>query len=108
MDDTQTAQHTPGTPTPWAVWSACKEGPRPLFVVAKGNPRRIIGPVGLVGNSINEADAAFIVLACNAHDELLAACKELLCVFVEGGTRLERLDAIRHTNAAIDKAKPAC
>lgn len=37
-------------------------------------------PDGFIGHVYSEADAAFIVRACNSHDELLAACQDLVKV----------------------------
>jgi hypothetical protein len=59
-----------------------------------------------------EGDAAFIVRACNAHDDLLAACKALLyaCELADADGELdyridgELLDAARAAIAAAEEA----
>lgn len=65
---------TKHTPTPWAVeellgdiWIICPtdRGPMPILTLGKASP------VGL-------ANAAFIVRACNAHDEMVAALEKSL------------------------------
>lgn len=62
------------TPTPWKVW----DHPVPageIHIGATGTP--LIAKVMLRDASINEfeANAAFIVRACNTHEELLFAAE---------------------------------
>lgn len=65
-----TTQHTPG---PWKV----SETPEP------GSAWTITSPSGHIaigwgpGSSQDDANAEFIVRACNSHDALLAACQEV-------------------------------
>jgi len=56
------------------------------------------------------ANAEFIVRACNAHDELLVACKEME-TYIEGWLDASQLGAAWHhvkarLQAAIAKAEP--
>ena len=61
--------NTKHTPTPWTVLDGLSY-PEPFTGIAGGNGR---DPVPL-----NEINAAFIVRACNAHDDLVAALQTLL------------------------------
>lgn len=82
----------PHTPTPWEhgqyLWSIDAEG----IEVAQAN---------------TVEDAAFIVRACNAHEDLLAACEaleaSLLAAFEEKPKLFEQAITLAH--AAIAKAK---
>lgn len=64
--------------------------------------------IGKTNWSNGAANAEFIVRACNAHDDLVAALEEAIVI-------LERLDTVQHlapfpqldtARAAIAKAKP--
>ena len=50
-----------------------------------------------------EANAAFIVQACNAHDELLAACEDFVYA-IEG---YEKRTGIIQFHPSVDKARAA-
>jgi len=99
--------------------------PLPWRVVDNGNGTLSIGaeedggecrPARVNGNAIEEpyatitrANADFIVLACNAHEKLLEACKRLLA-YDESGTNRpgsadgqKLLDAIQMARNAIAK-----
>lgn len=87
------------TPEPW-VLGGC-------------SGRMITTPSGYVGDGFiadvdTLANAQFIVTACNSHDELLAACKELLAIVEEANPywhgRPDRAD--ERARAAILKAEP--
>jgi hypothetical protein len=51
------------------------------------------------------ANAAFIVRACNAHEDLLTACKNLLTVIVNEDVPQKVLDEAGILHAAIRKAE---
>ena len=77
-----TAKHTP---TPWHVGTTRKDATTVLChqgILAEVYGRR----------SDREADAAFIVHACNAHDELVAALEVIAGVLECPRDRLGRLD----------------
>lgn len=67
------------SPTPWRVG-----------IVDGGSPQRILEPTGkyiircwndsLIPVSEAEANALFIVTACNSHDDLLAALEEFVII----------------------------
>lgn len=72
-----TATHTP---TPWIVFDASArypgiDGQNDTTVVVHGYDGEACGVRGSV-HATALANAAFIVRACNAHDELVAALKE--------------------------------
>ena len=110
-----TAQHTP---TPWVARSS---GPRSAYfsVIAESDRRQVCSVVPrLHGSSCSEweANAEFIVRACNSHDALLAAahhCEELMMnaenakggAFQEMWFRLSKY-AKDELRGAIDAAKP--
>jgi hypothetical protein len=60
----------------------------------------------LRGNERAEADAAFIVRACNLHDELLEMCKVLVAEFETGSQRDDGAE-IRGARALIARAEAA-
>jgi len=68
------------TPTPWRIQPESGEYPDPYWIEKEGTEgldyRRILG----ITDDWDEgwANAKFIVKACNAHDELLEACKLLI------------------------------
>ena len=64
--------------------------------IAVGNP---------TGREVAEATAKFIVKACNAHDELLAACKTALlaCELLNGQSII--YEAMEYLRAAIAQAE---
>lgn len=71
------------TGLPWRVWPM-QEKPEwrmlscALMVISQKNARIVvIGSVGLVGNAINEANAALIVRAVNSHYRLLKALRSI-------------------------------
>lgn len=69
---------TPHTPTPW------KDGPvfgtegRAVFYQDTTKPGKWQRRLDKAGGIFSLEDAAFIVRACNAHEELLAALKRAL------------------------------
>lgn len=67
------------SPTPWtADWRFVRDQRRNI----------VLEPSALVKDEVARANAAFTVRACNAHEELLAACK----------TALSKLELIRVEN----------
>jgi len=62
---------------------------------------------GIVSNDETAAKARFIVTACNAHDDLVAACEALLEAW-EGYEMLAALDTdvYNQAKAAVQKARP--
>lgn len=92
-----TTQHTP---TPWRVEEDKKN------LIAATSPGFFLDPVARCNVSgVHEADkanAAFIVLACNAHEELLAALKK--ASYYLDGASSGHANAYRLVMAAIAKA----
>lgn len=101
-----TATHTP---TPWKV------------ALRKDNrvPNRIVTETPVYPGAVNPAeiarvvernDCAFIVRACNAHDELVAALKTLadLADASDGGNKIVHMlaisDGVKAARAALAKA----
>lgn len=91
------AKHTPEkrepTPVPWSV-SDISHGPARIIECPK---RHLIAQT--LGEN-DEANAEFIVRACNSHNDLLTVCEELLC-------RLPCMPDNHDGNRAIKKAKAA-
>ena len=78
---TETVKHTP---TPWEI-KITQEGFEIVGSANKANYKSVIAWIKLGGatwkdtwNKEQEANAEFIVRACNSHEELLEACKEAL------------------------------
>ena len=99
-----TTQHTP---TPWKVLQAGDPSGVPRVTSDKGGVAVICVNryMGEKGPSAEEsANAAFIVRACNAHDELVAALRELLWTeqFDDDDPRL--IAARLQSRAALAKA----
>jgi hypothetical protein len=97
---------TKHTPTPWrvsptgmSVWSGDQD--------ADSFTRICIRPEGKVSAKENEewpANAAFIVRACNAHDDLVSALQKW-AVFMHENYTPEELTWFHETDAALAKAK---
>lgn len=72
---------TDRTPTPWQTGAKSRRTFHRLIVGQRGEPVAEISiPMPTTKQIINtaHANAAFIVRACNAHDELVAALRDLL------------------------------
>lgn len=59
------------TPTPWGM-ALEKDGSTRVYELHEWS-KTYPNDSHIVGESVDEADAAFIIKACNAHDELLSA-----------------------------------
>lgn len=105
---------TEHTPTPWLI----ERGPTGCRINSSerdtdGRNRSVALTAG-DGSSypatVNEANAEFIVRACNTHDDLLAACKEILphCkstgYLLSGAMRLQHDQRVARASAIIAKA----
>ena len=91
------SKHTPGT------WEMSKHGTpayHPQFGVYAASASDHV----IVTGKNAEADAEFIVRACNAHDELLAALKRTLARLKSHTASIETCDLPSGTELAIDEA----
>ena len=93
------------TPLPWAV------EPTPRIYLGLDKTAWIITtPAGWTAVVDSEPNARFIVNACNAHEELLAACKAVLLAGKAGRVKTSHLRGLIATmpqvEAAIAKASP--
>jgi hypothetical protein len=89
------------TPTPWSVCSAPANDLWYVGISIEASGARVADTCIL--NNHHTEDAAFIVLACNAHDELVAALK--FCVIEIAGIRNRKLT--RGEEVALDAARAA-
>ena len=70
---TETAKHTP---TPWKSAYQFKRNHKTLGIL--GADGLLLASVWIKGNQVQgEANADFIVQACNSHEALIEACKAL-------------------------------
>ena len=67
----------------------------------------VSGPYGHPATCDSAADAEFIVRACNAHDDLLAALKALLPEGWDEG-HMDHMPGVRAARLAISSARPRC
>jgi hypothetical protein len=96
---------TKHTATPWKAEKRNVECQRTILSAA-GGYLAIIGNPWTPYDDETEANAAFIVTACNSHDELLEACKEALKQLSERGHLYhEEQLAITKLEKAIAKAE---
>lgn len=108
------AEQVSHTPTPWATWDLQGDDEYPL--PQKGD-LRLIGPnkicMGIIFGGFNshsqelrelDGNAAFIVRACNAHDELLEALKALVADCMASDFN-EHWDSFKNAELAISKAE---
>lgn len=96
ISETVKCEHTPG---PWAI----RDIPKGVQVTPADNPYFVIAGVSGFDTHEREANARFIVTACNAHDVLLDACKwaeklmsQTECTGEKSLGNGQCLDAIRH------------
>lgn len=97
---------TQHTPTPWFFQQAVTE---PRYFIARKtdvSPSGMEGIAGLYkgGDEEAKANAAFIILACNAHDLLLAAAKEGLA-WIDKNTKGIAIDSKDLLRLAIAKSE---
>jgi hypothetical protein len=104
------SKHTPG---PWRAFANGGDDtdPRKLIICAKGgfdNDWHMIAQAdyGFPNDGDPEANAAFIVRACNAHDDMLAALKAFHAFATEApGLGLQWRSIVKKAEAAIAKAE---
>jgi hypothetical protein len=100
-----TTQHTP---TPWEQFAGCGPAIFKAGVTQQIASTARLGPDPQV-HAVDEANAAFIVTACNAHDELVAALRmmeEHFAWHVEHDTHHDSdLIMLQVARAALAKAK---
>ena len=100
--------HTPG---PWIVGQSIvgQSNEYPYIYAAKVVDDQRVGKHVATVNRDREADdnAAFIVRACNAHEDLLRACRELFALAVKPDefTEPERQQLLDRARAARAKAE---
>ncbi len=80
-----TAAKQARTPGPWRVLHT-PESSHQAYVIA-GPKYRI---ANMYDDEAGDVDAAFIVKACNAHDELMAALKQIASIGEDECTRIAR------------------
>jgi hypothetical protein len=93
------------TPTPWRQQGE----PNGHRINGEGGPVAVASP-RFMDRTERLANAAFIVRACNAHEDLLAACKKLLGLVRERPENLASYGAhytVQDAEAAIAKAEAA-
>ncbi|WP_036305437.1 hypothetical protein [Methylopila sp. 73B] len=99
------------TPTPWAV---CGSDEHWIDIKPAREKRRISLSIATVATCTvdAEANAAFIVRACNAHDDLVAALKAMVSDAVElaesgdaGFWDAEKVPAVIAARAALARAE---
>jgi hypothetical protein len=111
-EQSATAFETPHCRLPWSSESEVQDFGTSMLV---GPDRYYIGTIGSPFAelaSANLANAAFIVLACNAHDDLVAALRDLRTRFhaacLSSGSDAWAADAAcRKADAALVKAGAA-
>jgi hypothetical protein len=100
------------TPTPWETFSTRSNGE--VCIYDKRKPHQLVASAIQSDREYTAADnAAFIVRACNAHDDLLAACKAAfnsLAAFLDYAPDVahkcyEPQDALSKLRAAIAAAE---
>lgn len=100
------------TPGPWQVTSPIRKNSRkPTIATADRIPYAIATVCGGIGEGAREANAAFIVRACNAHDDLVAAAKRVLSsqwasIDYEHNRTPEACDVRAQLIAALAKVTP--
>ena len=106
MNDTATKNEVKHTPTPWEVESYRLNGPYKFGI---GNGAGTVVVSNLV--PLAETDAAFIVRAVNAHDDLVKALKDAAgrCAYLHGAlpnsVEPHRCDTCKPWHDVIAKAE---
>ena len=102
-DNKSPPQHTP---TPWIVGCQTIGGPgNAVMKLHQSGPYRALAICDIADDPTNEANAAFIVRACNSHHALLEALERIAQVTPETSGRV--VPSIRQRDiarAAIAKA----
>lgn len=108
---------TKHTPTPWILSSGTNGAVRAVHAWKEGGKHIIIAkfPDRTIEDSAEmEANAAFIVRACNAHEELLKLIKTAYCIVAEAMPKQApdpvafvsvQKDWLKRTEQAIAKAE---
>jgi hypothetical protein len=86
MSTAPKSNRTTHTPGPWKAGEAAWFRGRANDDTESGKRPITSGAHGVIANVYGSANAEFIVRACNAHDELLAALKELRAAITVGST----------------------
>jgi hypothetical protein len=118
---TETKATPAHTPTPWEVHGPVKEGTLNLvdgktskmrdvgYGIRGVEPKMFGGTVIGIEKGLTKANAAFIVRAVNAHDDLVSSASDLLKVlqsrFMRTGCSVIEEAAIKCLRAAIAKAQ---
>ena len=104
---TKSMKHTSGPssrdPGPWKVekFGADEANGKPNTGI-KTHTGRWIAEV--FNPDPNDANAKFIVRACNSHEDLLEACKDGLAIALMSGMNEKDDPVVKRIKAAIDKA----
>jgi hypothetical protein len=100
------AQHTPG---PWKVFGVRRNQYLAVIDSIPDQDGKVIANCichVAMTNPDAQANAEFIVRACNAHDDLLEACEQaLICIEQDEHTHGRNFGAGNVLRAAIAKAK---
>lgn len=112
---------TQHTPVPWSIggfqykdWRHSGEKSRGIIILANPNKNTVPNTIAEILESnfnINfEANAEFIVRACNSHDQLLESCEQMLWILndpstqINGGRRIfDKI--ISNAKSALEAAK---
>ncbi len=97
---------TAHTPTPWTAHKQFVNGPHRVTIATTFQKGSSHSEVHFrISDAEAQANAAFIVRACNCHGELLAVLRKITTAAVAAATHGEKLDRIFHmANDAIAEA----
>lgn len=87
------------SPRPWAL---ADEDAADISII--GDDGFVVLHVGGIADDVGKADAAVIVQAVNAHDELVAALQATLAGLLNEHARDERVRALSLATAVLAKA----
>lgn len=98
------------TPIPWHESNERNAGGQLIDIVIRNKKRDPIALVSALGwdKKTSRANAEFIVRACNAHDDLLDACREMVEQYggmIDGIVEEPARIAVEKAKDAIAKAK---
>lgn len=94
------------TPGPWETGEPTKtklSGYGVIDIIPIGGSGIAVGAIWVTPMNQGEANAAFIVRACNAHEELVAAAERCLQALAANGA--PNCEAAKEARAALAKAK---